>query len=286
MLTQASLDGLQSGLSRLARIQEQLTTGKTINRPSDDPSGAASTMRLRASLADQRQYARNAADGKAWLTQVDTALGSMAEQVQRARDLALQGANGATGTDSRTALAVEVEQLRESLIAGANTQYLGRPVFGGITGGSTAYDGTGAYVGVPGAVTRTVADGVAVRIDVDGPTAFGPAGSTVFDHLADLATALRTNDQAGISAAIDVLEADRATITSARSDAGTRMTRLEQATTVAGDVELTLTSRLSEIESTDLPKAMVDLKTQEVAYQAALAATARVMQPSLLDFLR
>ncbi|RYP85024.1 hypothetical protein EKO23_13615 [Nocardioides guangzhouensis] len=125
-----------------------------------------------------------------------------------------------------------------------------------------------------------------MRVDVDGPTAFGAAGDTVFDHLDALATALRGGDGPGISAAIDVLETDRETMTTARADAGTRTARLEQAATAAGDAELTLTTRLAEIENTDLPKAMVDLKMQEVAYQSALAATARVMQPSLLDFLR
>ena len=70
------------------------------------------------------------------------------------------------------------------------------------------------------------------------------------------------------------------------SEVGTRFNRLEKASVTAGDAELALTSSLSQVENTDLPKAMVELKMQEVAYQAALASTARVMQPSLLDFLR
>ena len=287
MMSQQSLAGMQAGLGRLSRTQEQLTTGRIINRASDDPSGAAAAMRLRQSVPQQRQYARNADDGKGWLDQVDTTLGSMADAVRRARELALQGANSAAlGSQGREALATEVAQIREGLLASANTTYLGRPIFGGLTAGAAAYAPDGTYTGVPGEVLRTVADGVKVRVDVDGPTAFGAAGDAVFDHLNALTTALRAGDTTGIGAAVDVLEKDREQITVTRADAGTRAARLDQAKEAAASAELTLTSRLSEVENTDLAKATVDLKMQEVAYQAALAATARVMQPSLLDFLR
>ena len=287
MMSRQSLAGMQAGLGRLSRTQEQLTTGRIINRASDDPSGAATAMRLRQSVPQQRQYARNADDGKGWLDQVDTTLGSMADAVRRARELALQGANSAAlGSQGREALATEVAQIREGLLASANTTYLGRPIFGGLTAGAAAYAPDGTYTGVPGEVLRTVADGVKVRVDVDGPTAFGAAGDAVFDHLDALTTALRASDTTGIGAGDGDLLAVLLQDVDGRADAGTRATRLDQAKEAAASAELTLTSRLSEVENTDLAKATVDLKMQEVAYQAALAATARVMQPSLLDFLR
>jgi flagellar hook-associated protein 3 FlgL len=83
-----------------------------------------------------------------------------------------------------------------------------------------------------------------------------------------------------------VLNGDMDTITSTLSDVGTRFNRLEAAAQAAADAELSLTTSLTEIENTDLPKATVELQMQEVAYQAALASTARVLQPSLLEFLR
>ena len=75
-------------------------------------------------------------------------------------------------------------------------------------------------------------------------------------------------------------------MTTAQADVGTRTVRIEKAKAAAEDADLSLSSRLSEVENTDLPKATVELQLQQVAYQAALAATAKVMQPSLLDFLR
>ena len=287
MMTQRSLTGMQTSLARLAKLQEQLSTGRVLNRPSDSPTDTTSAMRIRSSISDVKQYGRNAQDGNGWLSTADAALTAANDQVLRARDLALQGANDAgSGPTAREALAVEVDQIRAGLVNTANSNYLGRPVFGGVTAGPAAYDATGAYVGMPGVVNRTVGDGTTVRVDVDGPGAFGPAGSSVFDHLATLSTALRAGNQAAIRAALGDLEADRDRITTTQADVGSRQNRVEIAAQAAADGELRLQSSLSSVENADLPRTIVDLQMQQVAYQASLGATAKVIQPSLLDFLR
>jgi flagellar hook-associated protein 3 FlgL len=287
MMSKGSLAAMQTSLGRLATLQEQLSTGRVLNRPSDSPTDTTSAMRIRSSIAQVQQYGRNAEDGNGWLNTIDAALTSANDQVIRAKDLALQGANlGSAGPEAREALAVEVDQIREGVLNAANTGYLGRPVFGGVTAGAAAYDATGTYVGVPGAVNRTVGEGMSVRVDVDGNAVFGPSGSSVFDHLTALSTALRAGDQAGISAGIGALEADRDRITTTQADVGSRQNRIDTAIQNASDTGLRLKNSLSEVENTDLPKTIVDLQMQQVAYQASLGATARVMQPSLLDFLR
>lgn len=287
MLTDRSVASLQTGLSRLAKLQEQMSTGRVLNRPSDSPTDTTSAMRIRSSMADVKQYGRNANDGNGWLSQIDSALTAMNDQVLRARDLALQGANeGGMGPTAREALAAEVDQIRGGLIDTANTSYLGRPVFGGVTAGPLAYDNAGNFVGTAGAVNRTVSEGSTIRVDVDGQQAFGSAGNSIFDHLEDLSVALRAGDQAGISASITVLTADRDRITTTQTDVGSRQIRVEAAIQAAADNELKLSTSLSNVENADLPKVIVDLQMQQVAYQASLAATSRVMQPSLLDFLR
>ncbi len=287
MLSDRSVGSLQTGLSRLARLQEQLSTGRILNRPSDSPTDTTSAMRIRSSMTDIKQYGRNANDGNGWLGQIDSALTNVNNQVLRARDLALQGANeGGMGPAAREALAAEIDQIRGGLIDTANTDYLGRPVFGGVTAGANAYDATGTYIGTPGAVNRTISEGSVVRVDVDGQTAFGATGSSVFDHLDTLSTALRAGNQAGISASITALNADRDRITTVQTDVGSRQIRVEGAIQAAQDAELRLSTALSNVENADLPKVIVDLQMQQTAYQASLAATSRVMQPSLLDFLR
>jgi len=287
MMMDRSYLSLQTGLNRLARTQEQLTTGRVLNRPSDSPTDTTSAMRMRAALADERQHTRNAQDGLGWLGQIDTQVTSMLGQVRRGRELALQGANaGVQSPQAREALAAEVDQLRESLISAANTTYLGRPVFGGMVSGGAAYDPAGNYIGVPGDVVRTIAKDVKVKVNVDGPDVFGPVGANVFDDLAALSTALRAGDQAGISTAIDALAVAQDRMTSTLADVGTRYNRLDRAVQTSLDTTLSLTASLSEIENVDLAKATMELSMHEVAYQAALASTARLVQPSLSDFLR
>jgi flagellar hook-associated protein 3 FlgL len=292
MLSRQSFTGMQTAMARVAKAQEQLTTGRLINRPSDDPTGATSAMRIRSSLAAQTQYVRNADDAVGWLDQSDSALQEATTQISRARDIALEGANsGALGQKALDALATEADQIREGLITTANTKYLDRPIFGGITAGGAAYkaDGTLAdpdALGTPSGVVRTVADGARIRIDLEGPAAFGPEGDSVFTHLTDLSAALRSGDSTAIQNAISTLKADSDRVSNAQADIGARTVRVETARSVANDATLTLSNALSNVENVDLAKATVDLGLREVAYQAALGATARVLQPSLLDFLR
>jgi flagellar hook-associated protein 3 FlgL len=294
-----SLASLQAGLGRLARTQEQLSTGRVINRPSDSPIGTNSAMRLRSETAAQTQYARNAEDGLGWLGQIDNTLQSVLPQVNRARELVLQGAStGSNTAASRQALATEVEQIRESLLASANTQYLGRPVFGGTTTGKVAYtaDATGkvTYAGRSVAdpsstVERTIADGVRLRVDLTGPEVFvDDKGNDVFKVLDEVVAHLMAPqvDSVALSADLDKLDGVLRSMRTAVADVGTRYGRLERAAQTAKDVTVDLQASLSEVENVDIAKATMDLQLQEVAYQASLATTARVLQPSLLDFLR
>lgn len=295
MLSRQSFTGMQTAMARVVKAQEQLTTGRLINRPSDDPTGSTTAMRLRSSLASQQQYVRNADSAVAWLNQTDGTLSTVGGQLTRARDIALQGANtGAMGPEARLALATEVDQIREGLISTANAQYLDRPIFGGITAGTVAYNADGTLAdpnsldlpGGQGGVYRTIADGVRVRIDLEGPQVFGSSPNSVFEQLAALSDALKHGPDSDITAAVTNLKAATDRVTNAQSEIGARTVRVERAREVASDAVLSLTNSLSEIENVDLAKATVDLGLQEVAYQAALGATARVLQPSLLDFLR
>lgn len=285
-VVQRSLHHMQLGSERLSRLQEQLTTGRSINRPSDSPTGTATAMRLRGSMAQAEQRERAAADGAAWLAVADGAMSSATAVVRNARELGQQSVNGATSPAARQALAASVTQLRADLVSLANTTHLDRPVFGGVTAGSRAYDDTGAYVGREGAVVRSVGDDTKVRVDVEGRSVFGPDGDSVFTHLDDLATALGAGDGAAVSTALDRLSQDLQRIGTAQSEAGTRAAAVDRAGQAATDQRLRLQGSLSEVENVDLPETVVQLRLQEVAYQAALGATARVLQPSLMDFLR
>lgn len=286
MMATSSLSGLQNSLAAVARTQEQLSSGRVLNRPSDNPSDAADAMRLRESLATTTQYTRNAQDGLGWLGQADTALGSVGDQLQNAQDLVTQGVNGSLTQAGRDAIASQLRSLRAGIVDDANSSYLGRPIFGGVTGGAKAYDATGSYVGTPGAVNRTVGPGQQVRVDVDGPAVFGSGSGSVFDHLDAAAAAVSSGDPAAMATALQAVQADLRRVTDARAQVGTTTNRVDAAVSAAQTQQTALTSSLQDIENTDLPKAAVDLQMQTVAYQAALGAASKALQPSLMEFLR
>lgn len=286
MISGRSVASLQAGLDRLARTQERLSTGKEINRPSDSPTDATTSMKIRVQVAEAQQHVRNAQNGLGWLDVTDTTLQGMADNLRRVGELALQGANASITTETSGALATELAQIREGLLGQANTTYLDRPIFGGVTSGGAAFDTNGQYVGVDAPVDRTVATGVKVRIDVPGADVVGPNGANLFDDLAALESALRLGDKAAIQVGIAAVDQRQKAISAAQASVGAAYNRVDSAERKGQDALVTLRTALSEVEDTDLPKAMVDLQMHEVAYQAALASTARVMQPSLVDFLR
>ena len=281
------LVGLQGNLSRLGDIQQRLSSGKQISKPSDSPTGTVASMQYRGDLAAARQYSRNSDDGLGWLGTADTALSSMMSQVERVRELTLQGiSNGAGGSsDARLAIATEVNQVHDATIGLANTRYGDRPIFGGTTAGNSAYDMAGNYLGDNGVVQRTVGDNVKVQVATDGPSVFGVGGGQLFQIMADVANDLRTNP-ANLSSDLDRLDTVTTTLKAVQSSVGARYNQVTQMQQFADDRVDALTSQLSDVEDIDLPKTISDMQLQQVAYQAALAASAKVVQPSLVDFLR
>ena len=287
-LSMNAMRGLQANLARLSKTEEQLTSGKLISKPSDSPTGTMTAMLLRSDMRTQEQYARNATDGVNWLNTIDSTLGSVHDNAGRVRDLMLQGMSaGAGGSDAtaRASLAVEVDQIRQSILGLANTKYIDRPVFGGTTAGSTAYDGDGNYLGDSGSVTRTVAEGIKLRTDTSGEEAFGTGDTQLFKLLADISDHLK-NDPSKLSVDLDRMDTAMSAVRAAQASGGARSNRIESMQETARNRHLDLETQLTEVEDIDLPKTITDMTLQQTAYQAALGATAKVIQPSLMDFLR
>jgi flagellar hook-associated protein 3 FlgL len=290
-LSNTMMAGLQDNMARLQKLQEQLSSGKQISRPSDSPVKTVEAMQFRSGIRRTEQYVRNADDGLALLGTADASLTDSLNMVRRVRDITLQGMNASMNPQAREAIAAEIDTLREGLLGMANTRYLDRPIFGGNTSSAQAYDAGGAYLGDDGTVTRTVAPDVKVVANVNGPEVFGAADedSHLFTVLSKISAAMRgeTADQdADLSMGLNNLDTATDRVITTLGMIGARFNRVETMRNVATDQLLTLTSSLSEAEDIDLPKTIVELQMQEVAYKAALGATARVVQPSLLDFLR
>jgi flagellar hook-associated protein 3 FlgL len=287
------LRGLNSQLGAVTRLQNQLTSGRTISKPSDDPTGTNTSMITRQGQAANTQHARNISDGHTFLDSTDSALQNMLDQVRRVRDLAVRALNtGGSSTASNDAIATEVDGIGQSLVGQANQVVQGKPIFGGVTNGNLAYNPDGSYAGVGGAngipvhpVNRRVSDVEVIRVDITGPEAFGdPAsGKDLFAVVASIATNARNGTPQASD--LDDLDAVIKQMSTAAADIGTRSARIDDAASINSSQALNLQAKLSDTEEVDLPKTIMELQMQQTGYQAALSVTAKSLQPTLVDFL-
>jgi len=281
-----TLANLQGNLTSMAALQGQMSSGKKINVPSDDPAGASDMLRLRGDQRALTQYARNASDGDSWLTTVDSALTSSLSALRRARDLTVQGGDGALGQTSRDALASELEGVRDTLMDQANATYVGRSVFSGTSDAGKAFDSTYTWTGTATSapVERRVGQAMTVRVDADGSKVFGEGTGSVFALLDQVAATLRAGGDP--STHLDAIDDRMEAMLTEVSAVGARQNQISAAQTSITGQQLTTKSQLSGIEDIDLAETILNLQMQEVAYQGALGAAAKVLQPSLMDFLR
>lgn len=282
----AAQRNLQAGQSRLAALQEKGSTLKNIARPSDDPAGTADALALRGRLRAAEQYGNNIDNGMGWLTTADTALNLASNILNRIRDLTLQGSNDSLNDAAKEAVAVELEGLGKDLLARANTQYLGRSVFAGNADTPGAFQGAPpVFAGSPGStVERRVDDARTVRVDADGGAIFGSGAGSVFALVYNIVADIRS----GVNPGARLAEIDDSikTVINGWAEIGTRQAQLIEAQDALGETMTTLEAQRSGIEDADIGKVILDLKLQETNYQVALAVTAKVLQPTLMDFLR
>jgi len=223
----------------------------------------------------------------------DSALQDVQTQLQVAKTRAIQTVNGSLDANAREGIAIDIDSLRGSLLQLANTTYQNRSVFAGtVAAGTPAYDAAGTYQGDAGQVRRTIADGVTVQINSTGPSLFGtpdattPMNGDVFQVLDALSAAVRNNDTAGVTAAMGKLDAAMSRVAVTQTKVGAMSQQVDATVNRNEGVMLDVKERLSMIEDVDPAQAIIDFRVQENAYQAALAVTAKVIQPSLVDFLR
>jgi flagellar hook-associated protein 3 FlgL len=299
----STLANLQLNLSAMSTLQAQMSSGKKISVPSDDPAGASDLLRLRGEQRVQTQYGRNADDATSWLSTVDATIQSSVSTMRSVRDLTVQGGDGALGATSRDALATQVSGLRDELIAQANTTYLNRSVFAGTSNAGVAYQadtttGTYTFTGTPGSsVDRTIGAGTTVRVDSAGSSVYGadtpasagppatPATTSVFTMLDQLATALRTPG-ADATTFLTQIDDRMNQMQTELSSVGARENQVSDAKDSLQAQQLTTTTQISGVQDIDLADTILQLQSQQVAYQGALGAAKQVLQPSLLDYLK
>ncbi len=273
---------------RMKGLEEDLATGRAYHLPSDNPMKVARALRWRNKIGEAETYLRNVDDGLAWLTSTETALASLTSLVSRARDLALQGASDTVPATSRQALAREVAQIVEQAVDVANSRHANRYLFGGRRTMTQPFllapDGSAvSYQGENGSLLRKVGEGVEVAINLTGGDMF-PAGSP-FQALIDLRDALLADDGKAVESSLAALDQMLDHLITLRAEVGARMNRLEAVRDRLEAAKLDMERMLEGEEGVDLARLIVDFRASETTYRAALATGARILQPTLVDFL-
>jgi flagellar hook-associated protein 3 FlgL len=291
----AAQRGMQSNAAKLAQAQLRASDLLKNSRLSDDPSAAADSLAVRAAQAQAAQYGRNIDNGDDWLTTANGALDRSVALLQRVQYLTIQGANDGQSAGAKEAIAVELDSLRADLLVQANTKYLGRSIFAGNSDAKYAFaDGTPPqFSGAEGStVMRRIGTDTTIRVDADGAAIFGTGPGpvvgkgtgTIFGLIDKISADLRSG--APVTDSIDSVNAALDNVISQRSEVGTRHAELLRAKDANVTAVVDLENQRAGVEDMDLGTAILDLKTQELAYQASLSVTAKVLSSTLMDFLR
>ncbi|HUI49618.1 MAG TPA: flagellar hook-associated protein FlgL [Acidimicrobiia bacterium] len=285
MLVNNSLIALQQSFAKLADLQGEASSLKRLQKPSDAPADVVSAMQLHAGIDRNDQYSKNISDAEGWLGNADNALTSTVTQLQQVNSLVVQASNASLDSNARASIAAQIDSIRQGLIGVANTQYAGRPIFAGTASGNIAYDASGQYVGVSAAVERNIAPGQQIQVNVNGDTVFGSPGSDVFTTLAQISNAVRT-DPTQLGTLQTQLGTQTTQVQNQLALVGSQYLRVQTMESQNTSDGLTMKQNLSSIEDADVAQVMVQLQAQQVAYQAALSATAQAITPTLTDFLK
>ncbi|MBZ5750825.1 flagellar hook-associated protein FlgL [Metabacillus rhizolycopersici] len=286
MIATNSLRHLSQSYSNMGKYQDQLATGKKINRPSDDPVVAIKGMYYRSNLTEVEQYKRNLNEAYQWMESSEAGIDHATQVMQRVRELVVQGQTGTNSPSDLKAIAVEIGQLKEDIANVANTQVAGRYIFNGTKTDSapvTITDGTISVDMNTDAFNVEVSNGVNLKVNINATNVFG---SELFDTLQLLEDALNSGTLESGDDFLSKLDDHFDVMSAERSEIGARYNRLEMIDARIQDQEIIASRILSENEDADIERVITDLTIQESIHRASLAVSSRIIQPSLIDFLR
>ncbi|RJS60541.1 flagellar hook-associated protein FlgL [Bacillus sp. PK3_68] len=289
MLSNNMLRNLSNSYSRLGKYQEQITSQKKISRPSDDPLVAMKGITYRRNLQEVQQYQRNFGEAYNWVDNADSSLDKAGLALDRIRELTVQVSNDTYDATQRKAAAEEIKQLRNHLVNIANTKVGEKYLFNGTdTLKAPVTDGTPPTFNSPrnnGDVELELSKGIYIPVNVKPEEAFD---SNLFKEIDDLIITLEDPSKSGseVGQYLEVVDKHKANVLNARADLGARANRIELMEDRVDTQEVISTKAMSENEDIDFEKVITELIAQESVHRAALSIGARIIQPSLMDFLR
>lgn len=277
---------VQSIYGRMAKSQQQLSDGRRITSPSDDPFGTGQVLGFDTQLSDVRRFQENVAGSIGFMNAADSALDSVTSALQAIYEKAIQASNGTNGLADMQSLATEIQQLKEVVRDGLNAQHGDAYIFGGTATGAPPFPtGSNNYAGTANTMSRRVGQGQSVQINVPGDAIVGPNGANTLDEIDALITDIQAQNYAGVQGRIGALQAATDQALGVRTQLGATAARLEVLQTRLDLTEERLLAARSEVADVDAAEAYMEFTQQQTMYQAALAAGTRIMQTSILDFI-
>jgi flagellar hook-associated protein 3 FlgL len=301
-----SLDHISNAFENVVRLQEQLTTGKQINRPSDDPAGMQQILRFNSTIQENAQYVKNIDRSKGRLQAASTTLQQVEDMLTEMRDLALSASSVTTSSAERNAYATQVDLMLDHLVNLVNTRYEGKFLFGGtqtVSGGlplsapfNLQYDSNGVVSGVaanPRGINElvfiNVTRGVRDSINISGSAPFQPNGykgtGDMFDSLIRLRDALKNNNPDAIKGLQNELTGVIMQVTEQDTVVGAKINRMEVSQTTLKALAVDEKAQKSAVEDIDYAKLMIEFSTAQTLLNATLSATSTVLQNSLMNFI-
>lgn len=293
MMVNDLIRNLNNNMRSMNKSQTQLSTGKKINQPSDDPAGVVKSLRLRTVINEGEQYLENINEGLNFMETTDTALGNVNEVLQRVRELTVQAANGSNAEQDIEAIVTEVDELIEQLKVIANSTYGSKYIFAGTNVTQAPCEGD-YWKGNEEYLQVEIGIGVKIPINLNLKDFFGNPGGLdtlgnpdggLFDVLYTLKDAMQNGDVEQVDDMLASIDDKIDELLSERAKVGARTNRIELQQNRLEEGQISVTGLLAEVEDADMEEVIMNLQMQENVYRASLAAGARIIQPSLVDFL-
>jgi flagellar hook-associated protein 3 FlgL len=297
MAAQTTLSGIESALDRLDSTQQELASGKSINQPSDNPSGTSLVLQLNNNLANLTGYSNNVTDGTGWTNAATGALSDMTNATQRVQELVLEASNGTQSQADLSASADEVNQLIDQIKSDANTQYNGQYVFSGSATTTQPYQSgsTDTFAGNTDSVTRQIGPNTSLTVNSNlssvlgnGQTVSGqPAGDgQLLNTLRNIADDMQSGNTNALSGTdLTDLQNNLNSLTGLSATVGATTDRLQMASSRITSLQNSATDTLSSTQDADMATTEINFSTEQAALTAALQAGANIVQESLMNFL-
>lgn len=296
MISQNSLRNISKSYEKLSKINEQAQTGRRFTKTSDDPVAAVKSLQYSTALFRNEQYKNNLNEAQNWIDTSETSVTEIIDIMSNIRDKVLDAANGTKQPEDLEAIGVEIGQMKNQIIDAMNTQMLGKFVFNGTNTNvkPVVENADGTYTinfenyTDANAVQANISDGITLNVNSNPISAFGGQanGQNVIEMLTDLENSLKNGTFANSDDALGSIDQFKEVMSAERSDLGARSNRVDLVASRLTSQYQVLKNAKSDNEDVESEKAILDLLQQETVNRAALATTAKVIQPSLVDFLR